>query len=272
LWHDVRIEVPDEAVEHAVRLVAQSATHPFEPRATIELTVLERDCDDHYMLLDRGDRVTALRSPREVLDATFQRVHRRAFELASLLGWVRFHGAVARIGSTRLVLAGRSSSGKTTLAAAILASGGVVEADESFLTRDGRVVAVPRRWHVRPPTIDLLPRAAWMLDAPLLPAEPPLRMVDPTEHGFEWSLEDGPVDGVVVLMAGEDLHAAVGDLKGPEVARALIDESFPVTEPRAAVVRHASALALRSPGYALRGHAPSPIEMVPILAALGRSH
>jgi hypothetical protein len=267
LWHHVRIEVPDETIEQAVNLVGQRALHPFQPRAEMELAV--RAHGRHYVLVDRGDRVATLQTPRQVLDAAFQRVHRRAFELASLLGWVRFHGAVARIGSTRLVLSGPSGSGKTTLAAAILATGGVVEGDESFLTRDGLVIAVPRRWHVRQATIDLLPQAAWMLDAPLLQAEHPLRLVDPSEHGFEWSLQDGPVDGVVALMTAEPRSPALCHLDGPDLVRSLIQESFPVAESRGAVVRQAAALALLRPGYALTGRAPDPIQVMPILAALG---
>jgi hypothetical protein len=270
LWHHVRIEVPDETIERAVHLVGQHAVHPFEPRAAIELAVRRRD--GRYVLFDRGDRVSDLDSSRQVLDAVFQRVHRRAFELASLLGWARFHGAVARIGSTRLVLAGPSGSGKTTLAAACVTSGGVVEGDESFLARDGRVVAVARRWHVRPATVELLPEAGWLREAPVLEAEPPLRLVDPCEHGFEWTLQDGPVDGVVVLFPAERRQTGAAHLDGAGVVGTLLDQSFLVTESRAAVVRQAAALALRSPGYALMGHAADPIETVHTLAGLGRSH
>ena len=270
MWHRVRIEVPDEAIERAVHLVGQQALHPFEPRAEIELTVEVRG--DRYALLDRGDLAAVLHSPRQVLDATFQRVHRRAFELASLLGWVRFHGAVVRSGSTRLVLAGPSGSGKTTLAAAFLAGGGVVEGEESFLTREGRVLAVPRRWHVRPPTIDLVPPVAWMLDAPLLEAEPPLRLVDPSEHGFEWSLVDGPVDAVVLLRPAGSPRPAVDRVDDADVVRSLIEESFPVTETRAAVVQHAATLAFRSLGYAVGGHSGDPVQMATNLAAQVRAH
>jgi hypothetical protein len=270
LWHHVRIELPDETTERAVHLVGQHAVHPFEPRAEIELAVRRRD--GRYVLFDRGDQVTELDSSRQVLDAVFQRVHRRAFELASLLGWARFHGAVARIGSTRLVLAGPSGSGKTTLAAALVTSGGVVEGDESFLAREGHVLAVARRWHVRPATMELLPEAAWLGHAPVLDAVPPLRLVDPTEHGFEWTLQDGRVDAVVVLFPAEPRQAAVEHLDGAGVVSTLLDQSFPVTESRAAVVRQAAALALQSRGHALTGRAADPIETVHTLAGLGRSH
>jgi hypothetical protein len=270
LWHHVRIEVPDPEIERVVELVGQRAAHPFPPRAMIELAV--RSAQDHYVLFDHGDQLDTLATSRQVLDAVFQRVHRRAFELASLLGWVRFHGAVVRLGSMRLVLAGPSGSGKTTLAAAILACGGEVEGDESFLTRDGHVLAVPRRWHVRPSTIELLPDGAWMRDAPLLDAAPPLHLVDPSEHGFAWSLLDGPVDGVVVLVAVDDAAPLVHrHLGGPDVVRSLLEESFPVVEPRAAVVRQASALARRTPGFVLEGHTPDPLDRLSTLAAWGRT-
>jgi hypothetical protein len=258
--------VPDDEVGRAIGLLRQGAAHGIGPLADIDMKV--EGADGHFVILDRGDPLATVESPRQVLDAVFERVHRRAFELASLLGWVRFHGAVLSVGRRRLALTGSSGSGKTTLAAATLMEGGEVESDESFLTRDGHVIAVPRRWHVRPATLDLLPEASWLNGAPVLDGDPPLRLVDPSEHGFNWPLPNGPVDAVVVLSGGGAGESVLARLDGTSVVRSLVNESFPLSESRAAVVRHASALAFRSPGYSLARGVSGPTQVIHTLAAL----
>ncbi|MGV3759847.1 MAG: hypothetical protein ACO1PW_09960, partial [Actinomycetota bacterium] len=60
--------------------MAHDAEPALQPVATAELRV-ERD-DRGYEVLDRGDRLAVVTTPRAVLDTVFARVHRRAFELA----------------------------------------------------------------------------------------------------------------------------------------------------------------------------------------------
>ncbi len=225
--------------------MAHDAEPALQPVATAELRV-ERD-DRGYEVLDRGDRLAVVTTPRAVLDTVFARVHRRAFELAARRGWVRLHGVVLHLGDARAVVVGASGAGKTTLALAALAAGHDVEGDESLLVHAGEVVAVPRRLHVKPGSEVLVPAAAgWVAAAPCLDGDPPLRLVSPTAAGRPWRLRDGPVDHVVVLDrvdGGSSVEAA----SATEVAPFLVSQTFPTVERRAQVLAEVAGL-LRSVG------------------------
>jgi HPr kinase/phosphorylase len=195
-----------------------------------------------HIVRDRGDVLTTAATPQAVLDAVFARVHRRAFELAALAGWVRVHGAVLRIAGARIVVVGPAGSGKTTLALAALAAGEEAEADESFVVRRGVVVAVPRRFHVKPGSADVVPGAAdWIRQAPLLDGDPPLRLLDPSDVGLRWHLPEGPVEHVVLIdrVSGPSaLDPASATGAAPEV----LAQVFPTVESRSTVVREVAGL------------------------------
>ncbi len=240
LWHRFEVEADDLDVRAQLALMFQAATHDIAPATSARIQVTG-DPSAGYEVLDNGDLLARVATAREVLDEVFARCHRRAFELASLRGWVRFHGAVASIDGFRFALVGPSGAGKTTLAAALLSSGASVETDESFVAREGQVVSVARRLHVKAGTAAIGADLSWSAEAPVLDGDPPLHVVDPTEHGFEWHLPTGSLDAVV-LVDRTDSPSSVQPIGASTAVQRLIAESFPVVESRASIVRQASAL------------------------------
>lgn len=230
-------------------LAGHHAEQELVPTAWARLAV-ER-AGPGYRILDNGDELTVVPTPRAVLDAVFARIHRRAFELASLAGWLRVHGAVMSIGGCRMALIGPSGAGKTTLALQALAAGHAVEGDESFLCRDGQVVTVPRRFHVKPGASARVPAArAWLADAPVLDGDPPLRLLDPTEAGHPWRLPVAPLDRLVIIERGpgpSHRHPVPTAAALP----AIVAQAFPTVEPRATVVRQAAGLLQAGPAQGL---------------------
>lgn len=259
LWHRVVVEVDDRDAAAQLARLGQGAAHDVVPLATAHLRVTGSAATG-YEVFDGADRLAEVATARLVLDEVFARVHRRAFELASLKGWVRFHGAVASIAGSRVAIVGPSGAGKTTVALALLAGGAAVETDESFVARGGDVFSVARRLHVKPGTAERLSGLPWLVDAPVLDGDPPLRVVDPTDHGLPWRLPLGPIDHVVVLQR-VDGPSTVVPIAASAVVQGLIEECFPVTEARSAVVRQAAALvrgpALHAVGNGDDDRAPS---------------
>lgn len=242
LWHDVTVEdrTGEPEVAALLELAAQDAEHTFAPTATAELSVAARQ--GGFEVRDRDDRLAVVDTPRAVLDTVFARVHRRAFELAALAGWVRVHGTVLQVGGARFVLVGESGAGKTTLAVAALAAGHLAEGDESFLVRSGQVVAVPRRFHVKPGTEAHVPgAAAWLAAAPVLDGDPPLRLLSPTAVGRRWPLPVAPAEHVVVLERTGG-PSALGPASAAAVAPLVVAQAFPTVEPRRRVVQEVAGL------------------------------
>jgi hypothetical protein len=259
----VQVDIEDRAAYELVGLTVQRARQHIETQAQIRITVLGSESQG-YRLLDAGDLYASVETPEAVLDQVSMRVYRRAMELASLKGWLRVHGAVAGIGGRRVAVIGDVAAGKTTLSVGLLCEGANVEVDESFLTRDGQVVGVARRLHVKPGTVAMLPSASWLEAAPKL-GPLPVRVVDPTEHGFAWELPVGPIQDLVVLRRTEG-PSSVEPMVPSLVVQEVLDQVFPVLEPRRDMVRQASMLAASAHCHLLQagpdGSAPGLIKIL----------
>jgi hypothetical protein len=239
LWHEVRVETDDSGASGAAALVAQRASQQIVPQAQVHLTVLGSVASG-YQVLDNGDFFAEAATPGDLFEVLFTRVYQRVVELASLKGWVHVHGAVAGFGGQRVALVGPSTAGKTTLAIGLLDQGMNVEADESFFTRDGEVISVARRFHVKPGTLTFLNSVQWLADAPAFDSSP-VRAVDPTEHGYGWNLPIGPLQDVIVLRRTEGA-SKLESASTSEVVEEVIGQALPFLEQRRAIVRHSASL------------------------------
>jgi hypothetical protein len=151
-----------------------------------------------YAITEEGDPLAVAANPEAVRDIIHPRSQRRAFELASLMGWVRVRGTLVDAGGARILLVGPSGVSRTTLALRLLLDGAAVQGDDSVLLRGGSALAVPRPFMVEARTRDALPELADALA--LLPRIGDAAVLDPTRDlGMTWRLRVLPLDHVVVL-------------------------------------------------------------------------
>lgn len=234
------VATPDDVLGEAIEVLMPSASQPMTPVATMHYQV-EPD-GDGFDILEEGDRLARVAQPDEARDLVYVRAHRRAFELASLSGWVRIHGALVDVAGRRALLAGASGVGKTTLAVRMLLDGDAVQGDESVLVRGGNVVAVPRPLHVKPGTERLVPELAGILSG--LPRVGGVALLDPGRRGFGWRLREAPLDHVILLGS---TSAGPGCLSASqtETVSALVPEAFLLTETKASLLRELTAALAR---------------------------
>jgi hypothetical protein len=196
-----------------------------------------RASDGGFQVDEEGDRLAEVATVDDARDAVYVRAHRRAFELASLAGWIRLHGALIDVAGARVLLVGPSGSGKSTLAARMLVDGDAVQGDESVLMRRGEVVAVPRPLHIEPATAVLVPEIAAMLaDVPCVSG---IAIVDPGRLGFTWELRQAPLDHAIVLDRNSGPQGCV-PIPQTEMVASLVPEAFRVTETKSALLRELS--------------------------------
>lgn len=266
LWHRFEVHVDHAPARDALRMIRLGAVQDLDPQITCVLEVA--GAPGTYRVHDNGDLLDTAPGMTEVVGILLERMQRRAFELATLKGWLRIHGAVLSVDGRRLAVVGPSGAGKTTLSVASLAAGHQVEADESFLFADDTAIAVPRRFHVEHGTFDLVPVARrWAAEAPILSSEPPVVALDPSEIGHAWHTRSGPLDAVVIIGTGSQQ-----DLRPLDTARALpllMSQALPTIETRASVASHIAALLRTTPVHAIGGrHRLDPQVLLEILAGV----
>lgn len=222
--HELRVGGDDEVLD-ALGPLLPSVAIPLEPVGTLAYDV-ERVAGG-FVVLEEGDQLATAATAADAADAVYVRAHRRAFERASLAGWVRVHAATIDLDGARALLVGPSGTGKTTLALSLLLDGVTVHGDESALLRAGASVAVPRPFHVKPATWGVLD------DLPVryadLPRAAEVAVLDPARLGPVAVPVVAPVDHVVLLeRTGEPAaHRAAATA---EVVDALVRDAFVVTE------------------------------------------
>jgi hypothetical protein len=177
------------------------------------------------------DEEYACPGPLAAIECAYRLVHDRVLRAA------RLHAAVVDVDGRRVLLAGRSGAGKTTLAARLLADGVAVLADEGAFVRDGLAVPLPRRWHVRQSTLEHVPLLRTARNTVVLPYDPPLWTVDPADLNGPWRLEPARVDHVVLL---EPVHRGESALVPAGTAAGigeLLAEALPYADRRDRTVR-----------------------------------
>lgn len=235
IWHE------DPALEDTFRYLVEHARQPCETRKTLSYEVRGTA---PYDILEEGDPLSRVRTRADVLHVVYNRVHRRVLERFVLSGWIALHAALATINGRRTLILGHKGTGKTTLAVRLLYAGHCVEGDEMALVRAGRVVALPRAFHLKADIARLVPELAGLIGRLPKAFAGPLEIsaFDPSGHGFEWTITDGPIDRLVWLTANHGGETVLEPRSSFAAIQQVLECSLGWGEPRDVLVAAATRL------------------------------
>lgn len=177
----------DSLVQHAAQRYPVSRSHRFEVCRA----------GGQYRIRENGQEGDPHADARSAVETVFWRMHLLALE--ALPEFTKIHAGCASWGGRRFLAIGPAQSGKTTLMTRLLYEGFAVHGDDMALLRGGEVLAYPRRFGIRPPTVALIPQLA-RLASPADGSHGTVGLaLDPSELGFDWRIEPAPVDAVFFL-------------------------------------------------------------------------
>lgn len=258
LWHSVSIDIEGTPppLGSSLRYLDQSADHAFPPVTGMRYVV--RSVPGGYDITEDGDPLRFVSDEFQVLNVLYGRINQRAFELAAMRGWVRLHAATIDLPGCRTLMAAVSGTGKTTLTCALGLLGVSTPADESVLVREGESIPVPRRFHVKEATRQVLPALLPALEGEPAEVSPELGLVtalDPRRLGLDWRIERRPVDAIVALERTGQL--TFDRFTAVDAAQQLVQGCFRNTESLSSVFSAVSSIARTSSCHRLQIGTPT---------------
>jgi len=170
--------------------------------------------------------------------------------LEALGEFTKIHGGCASWRGKRLIATGPERAGKTTLMTRLLYEGFAVYCDDIVLLSRGIVLPYPRRFRLRPQSVALLPEIASI--AARTPEVREHLALDPTEMGFEWQIDGGPVDVVFFLEPNHGSAAELVPCPKYSMAKMIMSESTLPAAGAGIWVRDICAMLDKASTYVLR--------------------
>ena len=220
LSHEIELRADDAALGRRLDYLTNAANVDFPVSARLDIEIAATQ-DGYRVKIDDADPID-VRGLQDVLFHLYGPIHLAA--TACMSGTVVLHAASLIANRRRILIIGPSGAGKTTLAVMALRAGWSVEGDELVYLTEGGALALPRRFHIKAEGLSNFPNWARRLRAlPEMQGDGrSIYAFDPTEFGYDWRIERGPVAGLVYL----DRAGAIADGLSPcpkvEMVRHLI--------------------------------------------------
>ena len=117
---------------------------------------------EEYLLREDGDACYRNDCADRVVIELFRRMHGVVY--GQMRGRLRLHAGCAEYQGRAFLAVGPKGAGKSTLMARLVFEGFSVSGDEMVFVLGREVTALPRRFHLKPPAIGLLPQVAALAD------------------------------------------------------------------------------------------------------------
>lgn len=229
LTHLVEIAVEDAAIREHLAYFVPDAEQPAPPEAALRYEVIPQ-AGGCFALAENGALLDRNLDALDIMPLIYARCHEAVYR--ALPAHLRVHAGCATLDGRRVLIIGSKGAGKTTLMLRLMFDGVEVQGDERVLVfADGQVVPFPRRFHIRPATLALLPElAAGRFSLPSAATSDGGRLFSfaPSDAGQRWRISRQPVDAVVFLHPSHGQETSIRSVTEEGLIRRLRRQtSFP---------------------------------------------
>ncbi len=197
----------------------------------------------------------------QAIEKIYGFVHRFLMLQAHANGYSRVHAALLDVDGIRIMLAGSSGIGKTTLSLRLASEGAALQSDEGVFIKDGLSLGLPRRIHIKESGVHGLP-ANLSSRCVTLPYSPPVYALDPGilyPVGADPRFTEKPID-LVFLLEDRAGPLRITPAEPQEALWRLLSESSgyassiePLEASRSRLILELAQLISRTPALMLRG-------------------
>jgi hypothetical protein len=195
---EVSIATPCREIADKLDYVAVRAEQQYPLSGRVAFRI-ERD-DEAYLLWENDNVWLRDGSADRIFIELFRRMHTVVY--GQMAGSPRLHAGSGAYQGQLFLAAGPKGVGKSTLMTRLLFEGFTIFGDEMVLGLGDEVIALPRRFHIKAPALDLLPEVAALADRlPFVMGDGGYRIMafDPTDAGLPWAIRPGRPDAIFFL-------------------------------------------------------------------------
>jgi hypothetical protein len=246
----VVMRTTERAAFEAIRFLECDPEIASAPSAETTLTV--EPFRGRYRIREDGNDDQEVIGTKLVVDRLHTRLLSFSLEARPQAGLL--HAASLRRHGRRLLIAGRESAGKTTLALRLILAGYEFEGDEHVFVDSDETIVRPRACRVKESSLALFPEfAETIASAPFYVDDVGRKTlnVDPRMIGRPWSIEGGKVDCVIVLQPNHGGYSSLRYMQPTAVAQTLISELTIREANRGALIGAVAAMVSRAKGFDL---------------------
>lgn len=170
-------------------------------------------------------------------------------------GYTRLHAGSVTLEGRRFLVAGPKGAGKSSLLLKLLVGGAEVHGDENVLFRGEETIPLPRKFHLRDGTLEMVPElkgTAAGLRRYEPSSVPPLCFFDPTNAGHPWRVTAAPADAIVFLEPAFGGDSVLEPFPKVEMVQSLLFQTLNLAEKAGPQIEDLSGLVRRCASFRLR--------------------
>ena len=207
---------------------------------------------EEYLLREDGDACYRSDCADRVVIELFRRMHGVVY--GQMRGRLRLHAGCAEYQGRAFLAVGPKGAGKSTLMARLVFEGFSVSGDEMVFVLGREVTALPRRFHLKPPAIGLLPQVAALADRlPFVLGDDGRKIIafEPTDAGIPWIIRSAAPAAVFFLVPNHGGATIVRPCPKLDMIRALMSQSTIDADDAGTWIRAVGALVRATDCYTL---------------------